>query len=365
MLMPKERSELYKDHTKVILEMAEAYNVFSRCMYFNLEMSDKYQSNINRYIRYYTNIIRQIDIFLQEDQLKHTKLGFLLVPAPSYLPNMYELGHSDVRKINDIASTEVKRLENEMVVIMQEHQEKEHKISHNSFHSSFSRIRSEELNNMGYGSSKISPITFDGDAFQTPSNRAQDGALTLTPRRRRNEVNAESIPPAQAPQQDGNAKPYNAELSVAGNGSNKPSSRFVPPQPNNTDSSSQEMDNLNTTTVYYEKSTGKHQKKSTSIQTSPRHPESRGTTTATQTTNKKASQVGRTQTTPPPSPKKSTSTGGTQTSPPKGNSHRQVDQGQLDHNQEGQAANTTSSKGKKTKKLTSEAPPHPGPSTGP
>ena len=43
MLTPEERSELYKDHTKVILEMAEAYNVFSRCIYFNLEMSDKYQ----------------------------------------------------------------------------------------------------------------------------------------------------------------------------------------------------------------------------------------------------------------------------------------------------------------------------------
>ena len=91
-------------------------------------MSEKYQhqySNINRYIRYYTNIIRQIDIFLQEDQLKHTKLGFLLAPAPSYLPNMYELGHSDVGKVDDTASTKVKRVENEMVVIMQEHQEKE------------------------------------------------------------------------------------------------------------------------------------------------------------------------------------------------------------------------------------------------
>ena len=120
-----------------------------------------------------------------------------------------------------------------MVVIMQEHQEKEQQnISHNSF----SRIRSEELNDMGYGLSKISPITFNRDAFQMPSNRAQDGALTLRARRRRNEVNIESIPPAQAPQQDGNAKPYNAELSVAGNGSNKPSSRFLPPQANNTGS---------------------------------------------------------------------------------------------------------------------------------
>ena len=48
MLTPEERSELYKDHTKVILEMAEAYNVFSRCIYFNLEMSDKYQNNIDK-----------------------------------------------------------------------------------------------------------------------------------------------------------------------------------------------------------------------------------------------------------------------------------------------------------------------------
>ena len=91
-----------------------------------------------------------------------------------------------------------------MVVIMQEHQEKEQQnISQNSFHISFSRIRSEELNDMGHGLSKISPINFDGDAFQTPSNRAQDGALMLTPKRRRNEVNTESIPPAQAPQQEG------------------------------------------------------------------------------------------------------------------------------------------------------------------
>ena len=95
MLMPEERSGLYNNHTKVILEMAESYNVFSRCIYFNLEMTEKYQNNTDRYIKYYTNIVRQIDIYLQEDQLMCTKQGFPLVPAPSYLPNMYELGHSD------------------------------------------------------------------------------------------------------------------------------------------------------------------------------------------------------------------------------------------------------------------------------
>ena len=272
----------------------------------------------------------------------HTKQGFLLVPTPSYLPNMYELGHSDVRQIDGRASTKVRRVENKMMVIMQEHQErKQHNVSHISFHSSFSRIRSKELNNMGYGLSRISPITFNDNAFQTLSKRAKDRALTSTPRKKRNEANTGSTPTTQTPQQDGNAKSYNADLSVAGNSSNEPSRRFVPPQPNNTGRSSQETDNSNTTTVYYEKSNGEHQNKSTSIQTSPRNAVSTETTTTIQTTNQKASQVGRTQTMPPPLPRKSTSTGETQTSPPKDKPHRQLGQGQLDCNQEGQPASAT------------------------
>ena len=81
-----------------------------------------------------------------------TMLGFPLVPVPLYLPNMYELEQSSIRKIDDKASAEVSRVENKMVVIMEEHKEKEQQnILHNSFHSSFSRIRSEELKDMGYG----------------------------------------------------------------------------------------------------------------------------------------------------------------------------------------------------------------------
>ena len=96
-----------------------------------------------------------------------TRLGFPLVPVPTYLPNMYKLEHSNIRKIDGTASAEVRRVENEMMVIMEEYQEKDQQnIAHNSFHSSFSRIRSEELNDMGYGLSKISPITFNGDTFQ-------------------------------------------------------------------------------------------------------------------------------------------------------------------------------------------------------
>ena len=151
---------------------------------------------------------------------------------------------------------------------------------------------------------------------------------------------------------------------MAGNGANKLSGRFIPvqPQPSSTDNSCQDTDKSNTTTVYHDKSTGGHQNKMTGMQTSHRDPRPTGTTTATQT----SLQAGGTQTTPPPSPKKTTLTGGTQTSPPKDNSHEQVGYGQLDCNQdkEGQQTGNASSKGKKGKKLTSEAPPHPGPSTG-
>ena len=69
---------------------------------------------------------------------------------------------------------------------------------------------------MGYGVSRISPITFNDNAFQMLSNRAKDRALTLTPRKKRNETNTGSTPTTQTPQQDGNAKSYNADLSVAG-----------------------------------------------------------------------------------------------------------------------------------------------------
>ena len=189
---------------------------------------------------------------------------------------------------------------------------------------------------MGYGLSRISPITFDDDAFQMPSNRAKDRELTLTSRKKRNEANTGSKPTTQGPQQDGNAKSYNADLSVAGTGPNEPSGRFVPPQPNNTGSSSQEILTILT-----------------------------GTTTTTQTTNQKALQVGGTQTMPPPPLRKSTSTEKTQTSPPQDKPNRQVGQGQPDCNQEGQPATATASQGKKTKKSTAEAQPSTGPSTRP
>ena len=60
-----------------------------------------------------------------------------------------------------------------MLVIMDELQENQPQddVSNASFCSSFSRICSDELNDMGYGLNRISPITFEGGAFQIPNNR--------------------------------------------------------------------------------------------------------------------------------------------------------------------------------------------------
>ena len=60
-----------------------------------------------------------------------------------------------------------------------------HDLSNTSFHSSSSRFNAFELNDMGYGLNKISPITFDENAFQTPNNRTQSRAPMSTPRKTR------------------------------------------------------------------------------------------------------------------------------------------------------------------------------------
>ena len=93
---------------KVVVEMADAYNVFSRCLYFNPEMSDKHKDNIKWYTKYYTEIIHHIDIYLQEDQLMHTRLGFPLVPVPTYFLHRYDLEQTDVRHIEDSAFAETR-----------------------------------------------------------------------------------------------------------------------------------------------------------------------------------------------------------------------------------------------------------------
>ena len=77
--------------------MADAYQILSRSIFFNLEMAEEYKSHRNKYITYFTNIVRHVDVYLQEDQLTHTRLGFSLVTVPTYLPNNYEFEQNDAQ----------------------------------------------------------------------------------------------------------------------------------------------------------------------------------------------------------------------------------------------------------------------------
>ena len=250
---------------------------------------------------------------------------------------------------------------------LQENQE-QHDVSNVSFCSSFSRIRSDELNDMGYGLSRISPITLEGDVFQTLKNKTQDTALMSTLRKKRSELINKTFPVNQVPRQheQPRSKSYDAKLSITGDGQAEQLGRFIPPCPTNADNfaagSSEDSQNLNQTTVFNGKSTGTDQPRNTCMQTSPGKPTTTGITRVTQTAPKKVSQTGGTQTTPPPSTRRSTLTGETQTTPLQNNVEDHGVQGQPDcnHISEDLLAHNTASnpgKGKKNKKSTYDIPP--------
>ena len=146
MLTAEQRSKLYGDCSKVIAEMSDAFLIFSRSIFFNPEMTEQYNNSRTKYVNYFTQIVQNIDIFLQEDQLMQTKAGFTHVPIPGYLPNHYELEQNDVDRINKAASTDAATAEKEMRVIVQE--DSRHPHINNA--ASFSRLRSFELNDMGF-----------------------------------------------------------------------------------------------------------------------------------------------------------------------------------------------------------------------
>ena len=113
-LTADQRSKLYGDHSKVIVEMSDAFLIFSRSIFFNPEMMEQSNNSRTKYVNYFTQIVWNIDIFLQEDQLMCTKAGFTQVPVPGYLPNHYELEQNDVDHINKAANTDTATAEKEM-----------------------------------------------------------------------------------------------------------------------------------------------------------------------------------------------------------------------------------------------------------
>ena len=177
MLTADQRTRVYEDTSKVIAEMAEAFYIFSRSIFFNLEMADQYNLSQDKYFNYFSQIVRNIDIFLQEDQLMCTKAGFSLVPVPGYLPNSNDLEQRNADQISQTACDEVNTITREMQVIMQGDNKHPHINS-----GSFSCLRSFELNDMGFSLNKISPITFDVENPQTPVDHGiKNRAPTSTP----------------------------------------------------------------------------------------------------------------------------------------------------------------------------------------
>ena len=91
--------------------MADAYNVFSRSAFFHPEMIEQYRVSRNKYVTNFTDIVRHLNVYFQEDQLMHTKIGFSLVPVPTYLPGNYELEQNDVHLIENRVYTETRDVE--------------------------------------------------------------------------------------------------------------------------------------------------------------------------------------------------------------------------------------------------------------
>ena len=178
MLTADQRTKVYEDRFKVIAEMAESFYIFSRSIFFNPEVADQYTVSRDKYFTYFTQIVQNINIFLQEDQLMRTKASFSLVPVPGYLPNSNDLEQRNADQISQTVCHEVNTITREMQVIMQG----DNKHPHVNKSGSFSHLRSFELNDMGFSLSKISPITFDMDNPQTPTDHGiKSRALTSMP----------------------------------------------------------------------------------------------------------------------------------------------------------------------------------------
>ena len=79
---------------------------------------NQYTLSRDKYFHYFQQIVWNIDIFLQEDQLMHTKAGFSLVPVPGYLPNSNDLEQRNADQISQTVCHEVNTITREMQVIM-------------------------------------------------------------------------------------------------------------------------------------------------------------------------------------------------------------------------------------------------------
>ena len=50
-------AKMCKDRSKVIAEMADAFYIFSRSIFFNPEMAEQYNHSCDKYINYFMQIV--------------------------------------------------------------------------------------------------------------------------------------------------------------------------------------------------------------------------------------------------------------------------------------------------------------------
>ena len=236
MLTADQRTKVYEDRFKVIAEMAKSFYIFSRSIFFNPEMADQYTVSRGKYFNYFTQIVWNITIFLQEDQLMCTKAGFSLVPVPGYLPNSNDLEQRNADQISQTACHEVNTITREMQVIMQG----DNKHPHVNRSGSFSHLRYFELNDMGFSLSKITPITFDVDNPQTPADRGiKSTDLTSTPQERQTpQLHSEAADLNKAHHEPSGNASYNPDESIT---NKNVQGRFIPPKTDNKSTQPQQL----------------------------------------------------------------------------------------------------------------------------
>ena len=76
MLTADQRTKVYEDRSKVIAEMAKAFYIFSRSIFFNPEMAEQYNLSCDKYFNYFSQIVWNINIFLQEGSTNAHKSRF-------------------------------------------------------------------------------------------------------------------------------------------------------------------------------------------------------------------------------------------------------------------------------------------------
>ena len=191
-----------------------------------------------------------------------TKAGFLIVPVPGYLPSSNDLEQTNADQIIQTVNDEVTCTNKEIQVIMQG----DNKHPHINKSGSFSRLRSFELNNMGFSLNKISPITFDVENPQTPADHGiKARAPTSTPRERR-------VPQSTQQEQAHNevANLNEAHHEPQGNASYNPDEsitnkhvqgRFIPPK----------VGNMSTQPQQQQQSLSKEGSKENTILNGPKH----------------------------------------------------------------------------------------------